>query len=392
MHAVRTASLAPLLLCASTLLAQYPLRPDTTGAPAPPKAMHSFDLSSIDKAADPCVNFYQYSCGNWRKNNPIPPDQASWGSFSILDQRNQYLLYKQVKAAADAPQTPLQKQYGGYWAACMDTATIDKRGLAPAQSSLDAIAALKDKNGIAALIGDTRYDVGGFVNFGAEPDQKDASHWIAGVGEGGLTLPDRDYYLSDDAHFKEVRAKYRDYIVRLMQLSGDSPEAAAKTADDVLRIETALAKVSMPREAMRDPDNIYHPQPVEQLVALTPAFRWTAFFKTIDAPAFSRVNVAEPDFLKGMNALIEAEPLAALQNYLRFQTLDSVALRLAAPFDDAHFSFHGRVLDGQDEQEARWKRCTGPTDGALGEAVGQDWVKQNFPPEAKQSMKRWWRT
>ncbi len=373
----------PLLAAPSHPAAPRSDAPDAA-APAPPKPLHSFDLSSLDRAADPCVNFYQYACGSWLKNNPVPADQASWSTFSILDQRNQYLLYTELKEAADTPKTPLQQQYGGYFAACMDTAAINKRGIAPAQPSLDAVAAVKDKAGIAGLLGDPRYDVTGFVSFGPEADQKDASHNIAGIHQGGLTLPDRDYYLTDE--FKDIRAKYHAYIVQLMTLGGQSPADAQKTADDVLRIETALAKASLPREDERNPDNVYHPMPVSALTALTPAFQWPAFFTATQAPAFTSLNVGEPGFFQGMNAVIEAEPLPALQNYLAFQTLDNAATRLSAPVDDAHFDFHDRLLTGQDQQQARWKRCSAATDGALGEAVGQDWVKQNFPSDAKQNM------
>ncbi len=381
------ASIPLSLLLASAAPAQQ-FAPDTRkdAAPAPPRAMRTFDVSSIDKTADPCTNFYQYTCGNWKKHNPIPPDQADWVSFSILDERNQYLLYKELETAAEDPKTPLQKQYGTYFAACMDTAAIDARGARPIEPSLQAIAALSGKQGIAGLLGNTRYDVGGFVDFEPEPDQKDASHYIAMVSQGGLSLPDRDYYLSQDAHMVEIRAKYHDYIVTLMKLAGDTPEQAARVADDVMRIEIALARASLPREEMRNPDNVYHPVPVPELVAMTPDFQWTALFQESGAPPFQRVNVAEPSFFKAMDSLVASEPLPALQNYLRFQTVNGSAQRLSQPFDEAHFQFFGKVLSGQDEEEARWKRCTASTDGALGEAVGQDWVRENFPPAAKQNM------
>ena len=372
-----------LVAASSSALAQSPA---ADSKPVAPKPVHSFDLASMNKSADPCVNFYQYACGNWSAHNPIPADKPIWSSFGIVGQQNQYKLWKLLDTAAKDPKTPLERQYGTYYASCMDTTAINAKGGQPLKPSFAAIDAMQSKAGIGKLIGSTEYAVGGFFDFDATPDQKNAAINIAEVDQDGLNMPDRDYYLSPDPDMVKNRAKYHDYIVKVMGLAGETPAQAKTTADDVLRIETALAKVSMPRDEQRDPDKVYHIMTLSELHALAPQFDWTGFFEETKAPAFSKLNVAEPDFFKGMNAVIAQEPLAALKNYLRFDTVNGMATRLSTSFDDTHFDFYGRVLNGQAQQQARWKRCSSATDQALGEAVGQGWVKAYFPPAAKQQM------
>ena len=356
--------------------------------PAAPKVPKSFDLSALDTSVDPCTNFYQYACGNWRKSNPIPADQPEWGRFNELGEHNRYLLYTELKSAADSPKSALQKQYGDYFAACMNTDVINTLGDKPLQPTLAAILALNDKKAIAALISNPFHTSADFIEFGPEQDQKDSTKQIAAVSQSTLGLPDRDYYLQDDAHMKEIRAKYVAYISSMFQLLGDSEAQAAGEAQTVLALETELAKGSMPRVEMRDPDNVYHPMLTVDLEKLTPEFDWKAYFAGQHPPPFTTLNVAQPGFFKTLNQQLETRSLADWKVYLRFRAANGSATRLSANFDDLHFGFYGKTMRGQDQQQARWKRCTSVTDQALGEAVGQDWVKQNFPPEAKESMEK----
>src|SRR5882757_10689210 len=223
-----------------------------TSAPTKPISM---DLSGIDKTADPCTDFYQYACGNWKKNNPIPSDQVRWGRFNELAERNNYLLYADLKAAADAPKTPLQKKYGDYFAACMNVEEADKLGVKPIEAELSAITALNDKKHVAALNVELWKRFGGALIFGVgvQQDQKDSTQQILSTGQGGLTLPDRDYYLTDDDRSKKLREQYVAHVTAMFVLLGDAPDKAAAEAADVMRIETALAKGSMSRVEMRDP-------------------------------------------------------------------------------------------------------------------------------------------
>ena len=359
-----------------------------SGPTAVPKKPISFDASAIDKTADPCTDFFQYACGNWNKANPIPADQVRWGRFNELAEYNNYLLYNELKAAADAPKDALQRKYGDYFAACMNTELVDKLGVTPLQPELALIEGLKSNKDLAALNLALFKEHGGgeLLGVGVGQEQQDSSKQILNTGQGGLSLPDRDYYLNPDARFVKIRAQYVDHVTKMFVLLGDTPEKAAKEADDVMRIEVALAKGSMDRVELRDPDKRYHPMTIAEMQKLTPDYNWPQFLSGIGMGSVPTVNVGSPGFMTTVNTVLDTESLSALKSYLRWHTLHSAAPLLSEPFQDENFAFFSATLNGQKEQQPRWKRCTRMTDAALGEAVGQDWVKQNFPPDAKNNM------
>jgi putative endopeptidase len=380
-----------LILSVSAALAQAPAASITTDAskPTPPVASKSFDPEAIDKTADPCVDFYQFACGNWVKNNPIPADQVRWArSFSVLNERNRYLLWKELDAAATDPKTPLEKQYGDYFAACMNTALVDEKGLKPLEPIFMQIAKLKDKHKLGTLMGEL--EAAGrpapLFQFGVSQDDKDSSKQIAGIGQAGLSLPDRDYYTVDSKHFQQIRGQYVDHVTAMFKLAGDTPDQAAREAASVMEIETALAKASMSRTDLRDPEKTYHIYTVADFQKLTPDFDYSVYFKDVKVRHFDTLDVSTPDYFKALNDLIAKEPIEAWRSYFRWHTLHGLASNLPKAFFDENFAFFGKTLAGQKEPTPRWKQCTSMTDRALGEAVGQDWVKQNFPPEAKTSM------
>ena len=376
---------------AGVSLAAQTLSSDTDSGPtAPPKKPVMFDLSSIDKTADPCTDFYAYACGNWRKNNPIPPSEVRWGSFNTLADTNNYLVWQELKAAADAPKSPLQKKYGDFYAACMDTTAADRLGAKPIQPELDLIAQFSDKKKLAQLdlALNERAGSGTLIGVGVGQDQKDSSQQILETWQGGLTLPDRDYYLLPDDRMKTIRTQYVEHMEKMFVLLGDTQEEAAKEAADVLRIETALAQGSMARRDMRDPKNVYHIMTIGEAQALTPDFDWHLYLTGLGVGQAPTLNVASPGFLTTVNKEVESEPIRALKSYMRWHELHGSAPWLSKPYVDETFRFFNETLSGQKEQQPRWKRCTRLTDGALGEAVGQDWVRMNFKPEAKQDMEK----
>jgi putative endopeptidase len=366
----------------------------TNGAPAaaaagvvqafrPADSASGLQLDALDKAADACTDFYQFACGGWIAKNPVPPDRASWGRFEELQERNNETLHKILEAAA-AGRDPESKKIGDYYASCMDETAIDGKGAAPLDPLLKKIAAVTSVADLAPLVAELHtVGVNVFFQFGSQADFKDASVEMAIADQGGLGLPDRDYYFKDDARSVDLRTQYLDHLARMSALLGLAENQAKASAQQIMNIETALAKNALDAVSRRDPNKVYHKMSNAELQALTPQFPWNRYFTGIGSPPVYALNVAEPDFIKGFGQLLATTPLDQLKAYLRWQLAHASAAVLAKPFVDENFRFFGTALTGARELRPRWKRCVQYTDSDLGEALGQAFVKEAFGPQAK---------
>jgi putative endopeptidase len=346
----------------------------------------SLDVTAMDRSVNPCVDFYHYACGGWIKKNPIPPDQARWDVYSKLQYENEMFLWGILEEAAKpvASRNAARQKIGDYFQACMDEGGVEKADAAPLGPALDAIAHLSSLHDVAELGAREHLDgVRTLFGFGANQDFEDSNRVIAFASAGGLGLPDRDYYVKDDAKMGEIREKYVAHVGRMFTLLGDDAKTAAAEAQTVMAIETALAKASLTRVEQRDPYKLFHKLTLAQLKTLTPSLDWDRYLATAGTTGIATVNVTEPEFYKEVERRLTSQSLANWKAYLRWHVAHSKAAYLSSRFVNENFAFYGKTLRGVDELQPRWKRCVQHVDRDLGEALGQVFVEKTFGPAVK---------
>jgi putative endopeptidase len=356
-------------------------------------ANKALDRANLDTTCAACQDFYSFANGGWLKHNTIPAAYTSWGAFEALQDKNQDVVHDILESEASAVRAGKAAarsnnfKIGAFYDACMDTVAIEKLGTTPLKASLARIAAIKSAADLPAAISELESS-DGLAPFGVGPGQdfKNSSRLIAQAGQGGLNLPDRDYYLKDDGGKKEIRDAYVAHVANMLRLLGETDADANAHAQTILAIETKFAQASMDRVMMRNPDNVYHLMTVAQFDSLTPHMKWAAFLAKQGAPPVKELNVVAPDFFKAMDGFYTSIPVEDWKTLLRWRLVHFNAGALPKRFADEDFAFSKR-LTGAKEQLPRWKRCTRGTDGVLGEAIGQEYVKRTFSPEAKARAK-----
>ena len=345
-----------------------------------------FSVNNIDKSVSPCTDFFEYACGNWNRNNPIPADQSRWGRFNELSERNQTLLKDILEtSSAKKQRSAVEQKIGDYYSSCMDEKAIEAKGAAPLKPELDRIAAMKDKTELPAEMARlARVGAGAFFGAGVAPDYKNSKMMIAHAGQGALTLPDRDYYLKTDPKSTDIRNKYQAHVTRMLELlEYPNPQGAAK---NVVDLETQIAKANMDRVALRNPLNRYHMMTWKEFTTLAPSFNFDRYAEGVGFPKVERLNVINPEFYKSFESILNSASLATLKDYLTWRYLNLNAPMLPAAFVKENFDFFGRTMTGAKELRPRWKRCVAAVDSDLGEALGEKFVESTFGAEAKKRM------
>jgi putative endopeptidase len=348
-----------------------------------------FDTTRMDRSADACEDFFQYANGTWIKNTEIPASETRWGSFNILIDNNNTILKGILENAAKtkSPKGSDSQLIGGFYSSCMDEARIDKRGIKTIKPYLKKIKKIKTVKDLQRQIA-TLHNAGlpALFGFGGGPDLKNSNNVIANAGQGGLTLPNSDYYTKDDAKSVETRAKFSEYMANMFKLLGENADTAAANAAVVLKIQTRLAKASLTPVERRNPDNNYNKIELTAAQQLTPNFVWSDYMAARNTPTVNEINIAPTKFFTEMNAMLTEVPIAEWQTYLRWMTVNSAAPLLAKPYADENFNFFRKYLSGQKEKQPRWKTCVQATDNNLGEALGMEYAKVKFTPEMKARM------
>jgi len=377
-------------LFAIVTCAQQPTPSQPHSEPALPYTP-SLQLDSMDKSIDPCVNFYQYACGGWRQKNPIPADQTGWSVYGKLYQDNLNFLrgiLEQAASLSNQRDAETQK-IGDFYASCMDETGIEKSGMQPIKAQLEAIERLRSAREMATLVAQLQMPTGGYRSIlfrgGSDQDPDDSESVIASLDQGGLGLPDRDYYTKEDAKSKETRERYVQHIQKIFELLGDNAGTAKANAETLMRMETALAKASLTRVERRDPYKLKNKMKIPELEEMAPNFDWKTYYSVLQYPKIEILNVTAPAFFKEANNMLASESLANWKTYLRFHVADSSSPYLSARFVQENFEFYRKYLRGAKEQQPQWKRCVQYSDYMLGEALGQAYVRKVFSPELKQS-------
>ncbi len=382
MHAYLSAFLRSTLVCLSLTLALH-----TTFSQSGYQQAKPLDPVNFDTTVAPCQDFYRYANGGWLDANPVPPQYSNWGSFGELTERNNEILHTILEEAAartDAPKGSPAQIVGDFYVSGMDSARADAEGITPLKTELDRIAGVRTSADLQTVLVRLHLTSGNPIfALGSQPDFKNSEMMIASIDQSGLTLPDRDYYVKDDARYVHVRDEFTKYMVKMFTMLGDKQSVAEAHASTVMAIETRLARASMARVDLRSAEKVYHKMTVAELKKIAPAVHWERYFEGMGVRGLRDVNVSQPEFMKEVNVMLKEVGIEQWKTYLRWQLIDAAAPYLSRPFVDAHFQFHGTVLNGQRELQPRWKRVLRTIDRLVGDALGQMYTERAFKPEAK---------